>query len=453
MKANKKIDGFEAQLTELNNKINQGVSERKKLESDLESLTEENKALEESLKVVRNKLEEETVLRVDLENRNQSLNEQIEFQQKLYQKELEEVRIKEVKVSEHYSENLKQQYEARLNEEIDKIRADREERINYFRQELEEKYEELLAQIHDDLDRKNASLSSAEAKIKELNSRYTFMNSELEQIKSENINLKDKNNDLSKLIAQEREWNKAALARKQLETDEVKSKLDALYEDYKDLVDDKIKLDNELVVYRSLLEGEETRLNLSSPSRPPSAASPILTSTPSAPRSFVSRGNKRKRICTQEEDNLVDLDVVSNAKGDVEISEQDPEGKFVKIHNKGEKEVSLGGWILLQSADNLETRFKFHRSISIKPSGTVTVWSSDANAIHHPPKDIVMKGQTWFVGDLMTTSLINSNTEVRCCIYFLNLSTRFVFRRLPRVERKRNLYLVPINMHMDIILK
>lgn len=395
----------------MRSKINQGIAERKRLESEIKNLNEENKTLDDKSESLKKQLEEETILRVDLENRNQSLNEELQFQRQLYNKELEEVRIKEYEIKEVYQENVKSQYEQKLNKELTELREENENRLAQYRLELEDKYEAQLSAVHDDLDRKLSDLQNAQSKIKQLNSTYTYMTSEIEQVKKENKSLKDKVADLNKLIEQERDWNQAALNRKDGEVDTLNSRLQAVLDENKDLVDDKIKLDNELATYRKLLETEENRLNIS-----PQVASSPLVSTSSVgsytPKAFVARGQKRKRICLTEEENLSDLMVTSNAKGDVEISDHDQDGKFVKLNNKGEKEVSLGGWVLTRLADGLETRFKFHRSISIKPGQSVTVWSSDSNAVHHPPSDIVMKAQTWFTAEKMSTTLFNTNSEV-----------------------------------------
>lgn len=115
--------------------------------------------------------------------------------------------------------------------------------------------------------------------------------------------------------------------------------------------------------------------------------------------------------------------VTGEAKGDVEISDVDPEGKFIQLHNKGDKEVSLSGWSIKHSAggEDKETTFKFHRSVKIEPKGNVTVWSMDTNHAHSPPENILMK-QKWFMGDVVNTAVINNEGEVMLffCYYKIN---------------------------------
>jgi len=40
------------------------------------------------------------------------------------------------------------------------------------------------------------------------------------------------------------------------------------------------------------------------------------------------------------------------------------------------------------------------------------VWSSDSEHTHSPPTDFVMKGQAWYAGDVMKTTLLDAQGEV-----------------------------------------
>lgn len=98
-------------------------------------------------------------------------------------------------------------------------------------------------------------------------------------------------------------------------------------------MDIKIGLDLEIAAYRKLLESEESRLNIN-PVQSSSTASSGRT-TPS--RHTPLRGGKRKRTLLEEseERTSTDYSVSGTSRGDIEITEADPQGRFVKLTNKG----------------------------------------------------------------------------------------------------------------------
>lgn len=70
------------------------------------------------------------------------------------------------------------------------------------------------------------------------------------------------------------------------------------------------------------------------------------TRSSSQRRTPVRVGAKRKRTLLEEsqESSLSDYSVNSSSKGDIEIVDVDPEGQFVKLRNKSNNEIALGGW-------------------------------------------------------------------------------------------------------------
>lgn len=164
-------------------------------------------------------------------------------------------------------------------------------------------------------------------------------------LEAENQSLKNRVADLQSHLDVER----AQRNELQNEIDRLHAEMAQQLREYQDLMDIKVSLDMELAAYDKLLSGEEQRLNI----RPSSTNSSLNSSgnsssvhqhhhrsgriTPSiANISSIGPSSKRQRLLIDESEdrNVSDYTTTSSAKGDIEFSETDPQGKFVKLHNK-----------------------------------------------------------------------------------------------------------------------
>ncbi|XP_055534355.1 lamin Dm0-like [Wyeomyia smithii] len=355
----------EARANEVSGKYNTVLSERKKAQDELKELEKEVGRLKKQLDTLRKNLEEETLARVDLENTVQSLREELTFKDQVHQQELTETKSRrQVDISE-IDGILSEQYEAKLQQTLQELRDQYDSQLRGNREEISDLYESRLRDLEIQLNIERQRHAEEKSKLMD----------EIERLRKE-ISLQ--------------------------------------LQEYQDLMDIKISLDMEIAAYDKLLSSEEVRLNIT-----PGSQSAVFQTSSSSGRSAALRrtpqraGAKRKRTVLDESDerSVSDYSVTSSSKGDIEISEVDPEGKFVKLHNKSAKEVQIGGWTLVRKVGTNETVFKFHRTVKADGGAFVTVWSSDLGHTHDPPSTIVMKGQKWFCGDNMTTQLLNADGE------------------------------------------
>ncbi|XP_050666684.1 lamin-C-like [Leptidea sinapis] len=406
---------YEARYTEESNKYNNALADKKKAQDEARDLAMELEELRKLYADTRKNLESEMLCRVDNENTVQSLREELSFKDQVYEQELQETRTRrQVEISE-IDGRLAQQYEAKLQQSLQELREQQEANIKANRDEIEALYENKLKNLQSASNRNSNAASVAVEELRTMRTRIDSLNATLNDLENKNAALSNRCRELERQLETERARHAEDLASLEQELSRLRDEMAAQLREYATLMDIKISLDHEIATYRTLLEGEEDRLNLTSQSTGRDSRASVSGSgrgTPAARRATPLRAARKRTLLDEtEERSLQDFSVTSNAKGDLEISEACPDGTFVKIRNKGKKEQSLGGFQIVRKAGDQETLFKFHRTVKLEPGAVATVWSADAGADHDPPANIVMKGQKWFVADTFTTTLINSDQE------------------------------------------
>ncbi|XP_053614866.1 lamin-C-like [Plodia interpunctella] len=406
---------YETRFTEESNKYNTALADKKKAQDEARDLAKELEKLRKVYADTRKTLEEEMLCRIDMENTVQSLREELSFKDQVFQQELQETRTRrQVEISE-IDGRLAQQYEAKLQQSLQELREQQEANIKANRDEIEALYENKLKNLQGAASRNSQAATVAVEELRTMRTRIDTLNSQLNDLENKNAALSNRCRELERQLEAERARHAEDLAALEAELARLRDEMAAQLREYATLMDIKISLDHEIATYRTLLEGEEDRLNLTSqsPGRESRASASGHSSGRLTPgrRSTPLRARKRTLLDESEERSLQDFSVTASAKGDLEVAEACPEGAFVKIRNKGKKELSLGGYQIIRKAGDQETVFKFHRTVKLEPGAVSTVWSADVGADHDPPRDIVMKGQKWFVADNFTTALLNTDQE------------------------------------------
>ncbi|KAL3312390.1 Lamin A C [Cichlidogyrus casuarinus] len=387
-------------------------------------LKKDHDGLKKKADSLKSDLDEQILTRTGLENRITSLGEELDLQKRLWKEERESFITKTTYIEEEICSKKTAEYESRLAEELRGIRDKTNQELEDYKLEMEAAFEMKFQQLKANSLDQSGETSRLRQEIMNLRRKFDDANKELAQRISEADLYKRRCSDLDRQLSDERNDFNDQIRHLKHEIEKLNDELQFRLQEFTDLLHAKVSLDQEILVYRKMLEGEESRLQIPTPER---ASSFSGGPRPGKKRRFVDFdgdlddtelsgtplvGYKGKAQFAYQ--------VTSKAVGYLEFDgEQNGKGKWVRLINKSSKSesVDVSNWSLIHSVDGQETTYKFPTQTVIKKGTTCTVWSKDGGGTDNPPKDIVMP-INFLGGTNISMRLVDTMGEehASCCV-------------------------------------
>ncbi|RUS74984.1 hypothetical protein EGW08_017251 [Elysia chlorotica] len=206
-------------------------------------------------------LSNETIARLDAENKYQTLLEEIEFLKSIHEQELKE--LSALAYRDTTAEN-REFWKNELSQAIRDIQQEYDLKVDQIRGEMETFYNLKVQEFRTGATKQNMEVTHAREEVKKLQKMLGDSRGRLADLEARNAQLEKQYQDLMRELEQKEHDHLLETNSLKEEMNKLRAEMEGMLVELQTLMDAKLSLELEIAAYRKLLEHEESRVGLRS---------------------------------------------------------------------------------------------------------------------------------------------------------------------------------------------
>ncbi|OWF52797.1 60 kDa neurofilament protein [Mizuhopecten yessoensis] len=253
------IQKLNQQLSDYEGEINMLRRTIESLETDRQRDRDRFSKIQTDMDRMRMDLNNETLNHLDAENRRQTLEEEMVFLKNLHEQELKELTALAYRDT---TEENREFWKNELSSAIRDIQREYDSKSDQIRGDMEAYYNLKVQEFRTGATKQNMEVTHVREENKKLTKQMTDLRGRLADLEARNAQLEKQYQEMLREYEQMETDHTLETATLREEITKMRSEMESILQELQTLMDAKLSLELEILAYRKLLEGEETRVGL-----------------------------------------------------------------------------------------------------------------------------------------------------------------------------------------------